>query len=61
MNKNLIITEINNVIYVDKDRYQEQETAFFHTLEYQELIFHFSGHSTVLFNGKVLDTAPGTL
>lgn len=61
MNKKLIITEINNVIYVEKEKYPEMETSFHHHLDHQELIFHFSGLSTVLFNGKTLDTVPGTL
>ena len=61
MKNSLIITEINNVIYVDKDMYPEKETTFHHTLEYQELIFHFSGQSIVYFNDKILETHPGTL
>lgn len=61
MMKNIIIKEIDNVIYVGKEQYPEVETSFHHYLDHQELIFHFSGLSTVLFNGKILENAPGTL
>ena len=61
MNHDLIITEINNVIYVDQDMYREPETVFHHELEYHELIFNFSGHSTIHFNGRSLQSHPGTL
>ena len=57
MNYNFTITDIHRIILVGKDEYKETVTSFAHTYCHNELIFHLSGESTVLFNGKRLDTA----
>ncbi len=54
MLENFVITKINRIILVDKDEYLEKTTHFLHPLSCNELIFHFSGTSTVQFNGKTL-------
>lgn len=55
MNENFIITKINRVILVGKDEYKGTKTSFSHELKSNELIFHFSGESTVHFNGKKME------
>lgn len=52
MQSNFIVTGIERIILVDKDEYREVKTQFFSDLSSNELIFHFSGTSTVKFNGK---------
>lgn len=52
MNNNFIIIGISRIILVDKNEYLEKTTRFCHRLNNNELIFHFSGASTVTFNGK---------
>ena len=61
MEENFIITEIERVIVVEKKEHPEHVTSYEHTLNYNELIFHFSGHSTVLFDEVVLETKPNTI
>ena len=61
MNSDYIVTAINRVIMVDKDEYPEVTTVFKSKTVPNELIFNFSGKSTVYFNGEVLKTTPGTL
>lgn len=56
MNQQFLITGIKRVILVGKDEYPEPKTSFGHKLKSNELIFHFSGRSTVYFNGKTLET-----
>lgn len=56
MNNRFMITNIRQVILVGKDEYKEAVTSFSHNkMCRNELIFHFSGKSTVFFNGKQLD------
>ena len=61
MEKNFVITGIEKVILVEKDKYPEKRTVFTHNLSKNELIFHFSGNSNVYFNGKVLSTTENTI
>lgn len=61
MEEKFIITEIKRVIMVGKDEYREQTISLAHTLEQNELIFHFSGYATVFFNDLVLETKPNTI
>ena len=61
METDFIVTDIKRVIMVGKDEYPEQITTFKHDLQSNELIFNFSGHSTVYFNGKELDNASGNV
>lgn len=51
---NFIITKIHRVILVGRDEYKEKTISFTNHLTSHELIFHFSGKSTVRFNGKTL-------
>ena len=52
METDFIVTDIKRVIMVGKDEYPEQITTFKHDLQSNELIFNFSGHSTVYFNAS---------
>ena len=62
MNFDFLITDIHRVIMVGKEEYPEQTTVFkSRRLVYNELIFHVSGTAKVVFNGKELYTAPGTV
>lgn len=61
MEENFIITDINRVIMVGKDTYTEQLSSFSHSINYNELIFHFSGHATIYFDDLVLKTSPNTI
>ena len=61
MNENFVITEITRVVMVGKDEYSQQMISFGHTVKHNELIFHFSGHSTVFFDDLVLETSPNTI
>lgn len=49
MEEKFVITEISRVIMVGKEEYSKRMTSFAHVLQYNELIFHFSGHATVFF------------
>lgn len=59
--ENFIITEINNIILVDKDEYPEKTTTFHAPLYAYELIYNFSGRSTVYFNDLTLKTTPDSI
>ena len=61
MEDKFIITDILRVAMVEKGEYPEKKTSFGHRLEGNELIFHFSGHSTVYFDDLILETKPGTI
>ncbi|MBR2612083.1 MAG: helix-turn-helix transcriptional regulator [Clostridia bacterium] len=53
-----IIQEISRVILVGKEEYPEQMTSFSPSLNYHELIFHFSGQTTHYFNDKKFEIKP---
>lgn len=62
LNENLIITDINRIIFVGKNEYKENPTSFSSgTLFYHELIYHFSGDTTVYFNEETLHTTPNVI
>ena len=61
MEERFVITEIQRVVMVGKDEYPEKKTTFKAELSGNELIFHFSGHSTVYFDDLVLETKPNTI
>ena len=61
MKEKFVITEIKRIVMVGKNEYSEPMLSFGHTLNYNELIFHFSGHATVFFDDLVLETKPNTI
>lgn len=61
MNTDFIITGIRRVILVGKEEYPEPVTSFYNGLRCHELIFHFSGQSSIHFNGNVLSMAENTI
>ena len=61
MEEKFVIMEIKRIVMVGKNEYSEPMLSFGHTLNYNELIFHFSGHATVFFDDLVLETKPNTI
>ena len=61
MEEKFVITEIKRIVMVGKNEYSEPMLSFGHTLNYNELIFHFSGQATVFFDDLVLETKPNTI
>ncbi len=61
MEEKFVITEIKRVVMVGKEEYPSPITSFSHTINHNELIFHFSGHATVFFDDLVLETKPNTI
>ena len=61
MNTEFTITKIDNIILVGKNEYAEKTTSFNRSLKSYELIYHFSGKSTVRFNGQTLYCEKDTL
>ena len=61
MEKNFLITGIEKVLLVEKDKYPDYITVFTHQLTKNELIFNLSGKGTVYFNGKTLCTDANTI
>ena len=61
MEEKFIITDIERVVMVGKDKYPEEKTSFGHTLSCNELIFHLSGHVTVYFDNFTFETKPNTI
>ena len=61
MEEKFIITGIYRSVMVGKNEYPAKSTVFNCELEYNELIFNFSGHATVYFNDQVLETRANTV
>ena len=62
MNERFIITDINRIVLVETHKYPEKKTSFPpKSLYHHELIYHFSGNSTVYFNNKILKTQPNSI
>ena len=62
MNNSLIVYDINRIILVSKHEYPENRTVFSSKeLYYHELIYHFSGTSTVFFNNERLMIKPNVI
>ena len=61
MEEKFVITEISRVIMVGKEEYPKRMISFSHTLEYNELIFQFSGQAIVFFDDLILETKPNTI
>ena len=59
--KEIYVTKLNRVAFVDKNEYPERKTYFETTLYANEIIFHFSGHATVFFNDNVFETKENTI
>lgn len=60
MKNDFQITEISRVVLVGENEYPERISRFDLDRDYQELIFHFSGHSTIKFNGQTFSIEPNT-
>ncbi len=62
MNNKFSITDINRVILVGKDEYKEKVISFTKSGNCtNELIYHLSGKSIVVFNGQQLETSKDTI
>lgn len=61
MDDRILITEISNVFFVNRDRHPEKITSFESNLLRSELIYHISGEATVYFGGEELRTSPNSL
>lgn len=61
MERDFLITRINRVIMVGEDEYDDRMHSFSRKLEYNELIFHFSGHVTMFFDDQILESTKGTV
>jgi len=55
------INAIKRIIYVSPEEYKEKTTKFPSRFTHNELIYHLSGETTVIFNGKVLHTEKGRI
>ena len=62
MDERLIITDIHRIVLVGKDEYPEKATKFpAKHLYYHELIYLFSGETTVYFNEQTLKAYPNSI
>ncbi len=61
MEEKFVITEIKRIVMVGKNEYSAPMLSFGRTVHSNELIFHFSGHTTVFFDDLVLETKPNTI
>ena len=62
MNKDFLITKIDNVIFVSKEEYQETKTVFSdNPMVHHELIFHLSGKCCIKFNGHTFNCSENTI
>ena len=61
MNNDFNITRIHRAILVGKNEYPSLRVSFTNNLNYNELIYHINGKSTVRFNGKILDIKENTI
>ena len=61
MNSDFLITSIDRIILVEKDSFPETHTKFTSDLFSHELIYHFSGKATVLFNYQTLITVENSI
>lgn len=61
LDKEIYVTKLNRIIFVDKNEYPEKKTDFGTMLCGNEIIFHFSGHATVFFDDNVFETKENTI
>ena len=62
MDERFIITDINRIVMVGQNEYQVNPIVFSAKKLYcHEIIYHFSGESTVYFNEQILKTHPNSI
>lgn len=61
MNLDFVVTKIERIALVGKEIYPEPHISFHPFLPCNELIFHFSGEATVLFDELILKTRRNTI
>lgn len=61
MNNDFIITKIQQVIFVEREKHKENVLHFSNSLSSCELIYHFSGESYVYFGDQVLIVKPNNV
>lgn len=61
MKNDFRITDIAGIMQFNSKENPDKINSFNPRLYHNELIFHFSGESTVNFSGKILNTAPATI
>ncbi len=61
MNQDFNVTRLHRIIAVGKEAYPDSHAVFSSHLDCNELIFHFSGQTTVFFDGKPLKTGNNTI
>ena len=61
MEQDFLITAIHRIVLVGKYEYESMNLTFSSDLQSNEIVFHFSGYSTVEFNGKILKIVPNTV
>ena len=53
MDNKFVITSITRVLSIHSDEHTPKSSTYEHTLKSNELIFHFSGHTTVFFDDLI--------
>lgn len=61
MKNDVIITQINNIIFFDAKSFGSKFSSFKPVLQHNELILHLSGRSSILFDDKVYECEKGTV
>lgn len=61
MKTDFLITDISRISLVDKYEYKETFTSFTRDLKCNEIVFHFSGKSTLYFNNNSYKIVPNTV
>jgi len=61
MTQNFVVTQVLRVVMVGKDAYPENYASFSPDIHCNELIFHFSGQTTVHFDDLILETTADTI
>ena len=61
MDNKFVITSITRVLSIHSDEHTPKSSTYEHTLKSNELIFHFSGHTTVFFDDLIFETSPNTI
>ena len=61
MVNNFVVTKIERVAMVGKEEYPQEHIVFGNDITCNELIFHFSGQSTVFYDSVVLQTKANSI